>query len=122
MPQLQDPNFFKTVVLLCDFLPEGAFGIVLNRPTDMPATRMVHLEPAIGIGNDMPLLRRRPRRTRRGWILTADRPLEPGVPHDRRRAVSLDVAGAAAPRARDPPGAARARTRRIRRLGPRTAR
>jgi putative AlgH/UPF0301 family transcriptional regulator len=24
----------QTVVLLCDFVPEGAFGLVLNRPTD----------------------------------------------------------------------------------------
>ena len=34
MPQLQDPNFARTVVLLCDFVPDGAFGLVLNRPTD----------------------------------------------------------------------------------------
>ena len=32
MPQLQDPNFSRTVVLLCDYAPEGAFGLVLNRP------------------------------------------------------------------------------------------
>ena len=38
MPQLQDPNFARTVVLLCDFLPEGAFGLVLNRPTDAAAS------------------------------------------------------------------------------------
>ena len=29
MPQLQDPNFARTVVLLCDYMPEGAFGLVL---------------------------------------------------------------------------------------------
>ena len=43
MPQLQDPNFSKTVVLLCDYGAEGAFGLVLNRPTDMPASAMVRL-------------------------------------------------------------------------------
>ena len=31
MPQLMDPNFARTVVLLCDHEPEGAFGLVLNR-------------------------------------------------------------------------------------------
>ena len=35
-PQIMDPNFFRTVVLLCDYDEEGAFGIVLNRPSDAP--------------------------------------------------------------------------------------
>ena len=52
MPQLQDPNFARTVVLLCDFVPEGAFGLVLNRPTDEAATVMVRLEPPVENGND----------------------------------------------------------------------
>ena len=47
MPQLQDPNFARTVVLLCDYGPDGAFGLVLNRPTDAPATSMVRLEPPV---------------------------------------------------------------------------
>src|SRR5258708_18637445 len=55
MPQLQDPNFSKTVVLLCDYGAEGAFGLVLNRPTDMPASAMVRLEPPVAGGNDLPL-------------------------------------------------------------------
>ena len=55
MPQMQDPNFAKTVVLLCDYGPEGAFGLVLNRPTDMPASAMVRLEPPIVGGNELPL-------------------------------------------------------------------
>ena len=28
MPQLDDPNFARSVVLLCDYGPEGAFGLV----------------------------------------------------------------------------------------------
>src|SRR4029434_3119820 len=44
MPQLQDPNFTRAVVLLCDYVPDGAFGLVLNRPTDLPASTMVKLE------------------------------------------------------------------------------
>ena len=47
MPQLQDPNFARTVVLLCDYVPEGAFGLVLNRPTDEAATVMVRLDPPV---------------------------------------------------------------------------
>lgn len=30
-PFLKDPNFQRTVVLLCDHQPEGSFGFVLNR-------------------------------------------------------------------------------------------
>jgi putative transcriptional regulator len=32
MPQLADPNFSRTVVLLCKHGTEGAFGLVVNRP------------------------------------------------------------------------------------------
>jgi putative transcriptional regulator len=77
MPQLQDPNFAKTVVLLCDYVPEGAFGLVLNRPTDMPASAMVKLEPPVSAGNALPLSIGGPVEPERGWILVADDPGEP---------------------------------------------
>jgi len=35
MPQLGDPNFHRTVVLILQHSPEGAEGLVLNRPTQM---------------------------------------------------------------------------------------
>lgn len=34
-PALRDPNFRQTVVLLCEHGPEGALGVVVNRPTGM---------------------------------------------------------------------------------------
>ena len=30
-PFLKDPNFMRTVVLMCDYQPEGAIGFVINR-------------------------------------------------------------------------------------------
>ena len=33
-PQLEDPNFVRAVVLLIHHNPQGAFGVVLNRPSD----------------------------------------------------------------------------------------
>lgn len=33
MPQLRDPNFAQTVVLLCEHSADGALGLVVNRPT-----------------------------------------------------------------------------------------
>lgn len=38
MPQLRDPNFHRTVVLLVHHDDEGTFGVVLNRPTEVTAT------------------------------------------------------------------------------------
>ena len=35
MPQLDDPNFQRSVVLLVHHEPEGSFGLVLNRPVDV---------------------------------------------------------------------------------------
>jgi putative transcriptional regulator len=74
MPQMQDPNFAKTVVLLCDYGPEGAFGLVINRPTDVPASTMVRLDPPIVGGNDMPLWIGGPVEPQRGWILLSEEP------------------------------------------------
>jgi putative transcriptional regulator len=74
MPQMQDPNFARTVVLLCDYSPDGAFGLVLNRPTELPATSMVKLEPPVESGNSMPLWLGGPVEPQRGWILVADEP------------------------------------------------
>jgi putative transcriptional regulator len=76
MPQLQDPNFARTVVLLCDYVPEGAFGLVLNRPTEMPASTMVRLDPPVDSGNNLPLHVGGPVEPERGWILLSDQPDE----------------------------------------------
>ena len=35
-PLLVDPNFDRTVVLVCSHDEGGAFGVVLNRPSDVP--------------------------------------------------------------------------------------
>ncbi len=36
-PVMEDPNFHRTVVLMLDHSDEGAFGLVLNRPTFIEA-------------------------------------------------------------------------------------
>jgi len=77
MPQMQDPNFAQTVVLLCDYLPEGAFGLVLNRQTDLNASEMVRLEPPVMRGNRLPLFLGGPVQPERGWILMGEQPAEP---------------------------------------------
>ena len=74
MPQMQDPNFARTVVLLCDYRPEGAFGLVINRPTEMTASTMVRLEPPVVHGNDLRLHVGGPVQPERGWILVPSPP------------------------------------------------
>jgi putative transcriptional regulator len=74
MPQLQDPNFARTVVLLCEYNADGAFGLVLNRPTTAAASEMVRLDPPVVGGNEMPLWIGGPVEPQRGWILVGEEP------------------------------------------------
>lgn len=39
--QLGDPNFSRTVVLLLRYDDEGAMGLVVNRPTDVPLSHLI---------------------------------------------------------------------------------
>lgn len=40
-PMLVDPNFHRTVVLIMEHTDEGALGVVLNRPTELPVGEAV---------------------------------------------------------------------------------
>jgi putative transcriptional regulator len=81
MPQLQDPNFVRTVILLCEHEPDGAFGLVLNRPTDVTAASVVRLDPPVSEGSGLMLWMGGPVEPQRGWILLGD---EPSAPDARR--------------------------------------
>src|SRR5882672_7051588 len=48
MPQLVDPNFNRTVVLMCTHNNQGAFGLVVNRPLVTTGRIVVDLEPPAG--------------------------------------------------------------------------
>jgi putative transcriptional regulator len=74
MPQLNDPNFRRTVVLLCQHSPEGAWGLVLNRPTGTPAVEAVRLDPPIEHDNGLELWVGGPVEPERGCILFGDDP------------------------------------------------
>jgi putative transcriptional regulator len=74
MPQLVDPNFARTVVLLCDHAAEGAFGLVVNRPSELSAAEAVAFEPPLDGPNDLRLHIGGPVDPERGWILTATLP------------------------------------------------
>src|SRR5919199_6000156 len=46
-PNLRDPNFRQTVVLLCEHGPEGALGVVVNRPTAMLVSEALPQVPVL---------------------------------------------------------------------------
>ena len=68
-PRLLDPNFHRTVVLVCEHDDDGAMGLVLNRPSPIPADQAIPelgeaLEPEdrCGSAGRSRRRRRRPRR------------------------------------------------------------
>ena len=44
VPQLNDPHFLKSVVLMLEYSPEGALGIVVNRPGRMSLAEVARLQ------------------------------------------------------------------------------
>lgn len=76
MPQLDDPNFKQTVVLLCEHGADGAFGLVLNRQTETPASSVVRLTPPVDSDNGLQLWIGGPVEPERGWILMGQEPDE----------------------------------------------
>src|SRR5918993_3913629 len=77
MPQMLDPNFSKTVVLLAEYGSHGAFGLVLNRRMDEPAMAIVTADEPIDIHPKMHLFTGGPVEPTRAWILTAKPELDP---------------------------------------------
>jgi putative transcriptional regulator len=71
MPSLHDPNFFRSVTLLCEHNEEGAMGIVINHPTEVTTSELLkHLE--IQVGSDFierPVLAGGPVQTDRGFVI-----------------------------------------------------
>jgi putative transcriptional regulator len=40
-PMMEDPNFRRTVVLLCEHSSEGSFGLILNRPLSLDLSEVI---------------------------------------------------------------------------------
>ena len=76
MPQLLDPNFRRTVVLLCQHSDEGAWGLVVNRPTGKSAAMVVQLDPPIMQDSGMQLWLGGPVEPQRGCLLLGAEPDE----------------------------------------------
>jgi putative transcriptional regulator len=76
MPQMMDPNFRQTVVLLCQHTDEGAWGLVLNRPTNKSATVMSTEGEPVDTGPGLEVWVGGPVELERGCILLDQMPDE----------------------------------------------
>lgn len=74
MPQLDDPNFARTVVLLCREDEEGAMGLVLNRRSDTPVSSIVDFDPPLTGDNGTRVWIGGPVEPHRGWLLLGHDP------------------------------------------------
>ncbi len=108
MPELSDPNFARSVIYLCAHTPEGAMGIMLNRPLEQPSftdlLRQLDIAP-LPPARHIRLCSGGPVDHARGFVLhTADWTDEASLRVDERLALtaSLDIlkaiAGGAGPR------------------------
>ncbi|MGH7820744.1 MAG: YqgE/AlgH family protein [Candidatus Binatia bacterium] len=70
MPQLLDPNFHRSVVLLIEKNEQGAFGLVINRAGDNPVTELcTNLNVTWGGGADVLALYGGPVAIEQGFLL-----------------------------------------------------
>jgi putative transcriptional regulator len=80
MPAMADPNFTQTVTYICKHDTEGAFGIVINRPSDLSLGEMlgqlsIDLVDRTLIGR--PVLHGGPVEPERGFVIhRSERPFE----------------------------------------------
>src|SRR5258705_4066050 len=53
MPQMGDPNFARSVVLLCKHSHTGAFGVVINRPLVTQGRVTLTLDPPVSTDREL---------------------------------------------------------------------
>ena len=102
MPQLQDPNFNKSVVLLCEHQDEGAMGLVINHDTDTLASEIVDFDPPPDSDNGLEVSIGGPVDPERGWLLLSEKlgdavEIGPGLYLSASRDLLRDLVGGKAP-------------------------
>jgi putative transcriptional regulator len=69
MPQMLDPNFARTVILLCKHNDEGAFGLVMNRPLVTTGRVVVNLDPRVSTERELEVWIGGPVEPASSWML-----------------------------------------------------
>src|SRR5687767_15819311 len=78
IPQLGDPNFLRSVVLMLHHGADGALGLVVNHPLSLTLGSFAseHNMPCHSGVKDVPVFRGGPVEPTRGWILHSNDELE----------------------------------------------
>jgi putative transcriptional regulator len=76
MPQLVDPNFNRTVVLLCKHSEDGAFGLVVNRPLVTSGRVVINTDPPIETERELDVWIGGPVEPHGSWMLVGGEPDE----------------------------------------------
>jgi len=76
MPAMADPNFSRTLTYICEHNPDGALGIIVNRPTEMSLGNLFErVDIELGAGEPqqrfgaLPVYFGGPVQTDRGFVL-----------------------------------------------------
>lgn len=74
MPQMADPNFNRSVVLLCRHDEEGALGFVVNRPMDIDVADLLEGDFPIPGSPSLTAWQGGPVSPERGWLICRELP------------------------------------------------
>ncbi|WP_456415722.1 YqgE/AlgH family protein [Thiolapillus sp.] len=72
LPTLQDPNFSRTVTYICEHSREGTMGIIINRPSTLQLTDILHhmdIQESERTPSEMPVYIGGPVQEDRGFLL-----------------------------------------------------
>lgn len=72
MPSLNDPNFERTVVYVCEHRDEGAVGLVINRPMQFSLSLVfdqMEIKTALPEKSELPLMFGGPIQPERGFVV-----------------------------------------------------
>jgi putative transcriptional regulator len=78
MPQMADPNFARTVVLLCKHNDDGAFGLVVNRPLITTGRVIVNSDPPVETERELEVWVGGPVEPQSSWMLVGDYEMQTG--------------------------------------------
>ncbi|MGB0589937.1 MAG: YqgE/AlgH family protein [Myxococcota bacterium] len=82
MPDLQDPNFLRSVILMCAHSDEGAFGLKINHPLTLTTADVCAEIEIPWLGDDSTtVFSGGPVEPSRGWLLHGDEAMYPGSQH-----------------------------------------
>jgi len=105
VPSLKDPNFKKTVVLICDHTKDGAFGLVVNRlllNSFIPLLDGLDIKECV---TDIPVFYGGPVKPEQGYIIyTSSKLYHPSIKINKKlilttaKEILIDIAAARGPK------------------------